>query len=119
MDMLKPEHKEKLLKALDDEEKLQKTIYDIRMSLNPHPAGQQANIPEINGKKLEGSQHKYKETILFFPKQGQTCHAYCTFCFRWPQFTGIDELKFASKEVGFNRIYKSKSYHYGFAIYRR
>jgi len=99
MEMLKPEHKEKLLKALDDEDKLQKTIYDIRMSLNPHPAGQQANIPEINGKKLEGSQHKYKETILFFPKQGQTCHAYCTFCFRWPQFTGIDELKFASKEV--------------------
>ncbi len=99
MEMLKPEHKEMLLKALDDEEKLQKTIYDIRMSLNPHPAGQQANIPEINGKKLEGSQHKYKETILFFPKQGQTCHAYCTFCFRWPQFTGIDELKFASKEV--------------------
>jgi L-lysine 2,3-aminomutase len=99
MEMLKPEHKEKLLKALDEEEKLQKTIYDIRMSLNPHPAGQQANIPEINGKKLEGSQHKYKETILFFPKQGQTCHAYCTFCFRWPQFTGIDELKFASKEV--------------------
>jgi KamA family protein len=44
-------------------------------------------------------QHKYKETILFFPSQGQTCHAYCTFCFRWPQFVGIEELKFASREI--------------------
>jgi len=98
-EMFKDEDYKKLINALDNEEELKKVIYEIRMSLNPHPAGQQSNIPEINGKKLEGSQHKYKETILFFPKQGQTCHAYCSFCFRWPQFTGIDELKFASKEV--------------------
>ncbi|WP_457564771.1 KamA family radical SAM protein [Caminibacter sp.] len=95
IDMLLPEHIEKLKNASD----IEKAVYEIRMSLNPHPAGQLSNIPEINGKKLEGSQHKYKETILFFPKQGQTCHAYCSFCFRWPQFTGIDELKFASREV--------------------
>jgi KamA family protein len=44
-------------------------------------------------------QHKYRETTLFFPSQGQTCHAYCTYCFRWPQFVGIDELKFASREA--------------------
>jgi len=98
-EMLKEEDYKKLLNSLDDKEKLQRVIYEIRMGLNPHPAGQKENIPEINGKKLEGSQHKYKETILFFPKQGQTCHAYCSFCFRWPQFSGISELKFASKEV--------------------
>ncbi|MFB5631654.1 MAG: KamA family radical SAM protein, partial [Nitrosopumilaceae archaeon] len=28
----------------------------------------------------------------------QTCHAYCSFCFRWPQFVGMDEMKFAMKE---------------------
>jgi KamA family protein len=44
-------------------------------------------------------QHKYRETVLFFPSQGQTCHAYCTYCFRWAQFVGIDELKFASRET--------------------
>ena len=43
-------------------------------------------------------QHKYHETCLFFPSQSQTCHAYCTFCFRWPQFVGMDEMKFAMKE---------------------
>ncbi len=100
-DMLLPHHYEELkkLKEQGDEAKLKEAIYKIRMSLNPHPAGQKSNIPQINGKKLEGSQHKYKETILFFPKQGQTCHAYCSFCFRWPQFTGMNELKFAMKEV--------------------
>jgi L-lysine 2,3-aminomutase len=44
-------------------------------------------------------QHKYRETVLCFPSQGQTCHAYCSFCFRWPQFVGMSELKFASREV--------------------
>ena len=33
------------------------------------------------------------------PAQGQTCHAYCTFCFRWAQFIGDEDLKFANKEV--------------------
>jgi len=71
----------------------------IRYKLNPNPAGQQQqNIPELDGNSVIGIQHKYRETILFFPSQGQTCHAYCTFCFRWPQFTGIEELKFALKQ---------------------
>jgi len=98
-DMLEPKDFERVKEAMDDPERLKKVVEEIRLKLNPHPAGQLANVPEIGGKRLEGSQHKYRETILFFPKQGQTCHAYCTFCFRWPQFVGMDELKFASKEV--------------------
>lgn len=78
----------------------------IRNELNPHPAGQlEHNVPEINGEKIEGMQHKYRETVLFFPSQGQTCHAYCTFCFRWPQFVGMNELKFASKEASLLQAY--------------
>ena len=48
---------------------------------------------------MDGVQHKYRETVVFFPSHGQTCHAYCTFCFRWPQFTGMEHLKFASRET--------------------
>ncbi len=72
---------------------------EIRFELNPHPAGQQDNVPELDGVKLTGIQHKYRETLLFFPSNGQTCHAYCTFCFRWPQFVGMDEMKFAMRET--------------------
>ena len=71
----------------------------VRFELNPHPAGQlDHNVPMLNGESLPGVQHKYDETMLFFPSQGQTCHAYCTFCFRWPQFTGLSDLKFAMKQ---------------------
>lgn len=72
----------------------------IRWQLNPHPAGQMdKNIPLFKGDPLNGIQHKYRETVLFFPSQGQTCHAYCSFCFRWPQFTGIDKLRFCSRDI--------------------
>jgi KamA family protein len=78
---------------------LAKHINELRLNLNPHPAGQlEHNVPTLRGKKLTGIQHKYREIMLFFPTQGQTCHAYCTFCFRWPQFTGLNELKFAMKQ---------------------
>lgn len=79
-------------------DELKNTVHEIREGLNPHPAGQLLNIPEIDGQPLTGVQHKYKETALFFPGPGQTCHAYCTFCFRWPQFTGFKSFRFAMKE---------------------
>lgn len=76
-------------------------VNEVRNSMNPHPAGQlEHNVPAINGEKIRGIQHKYRETMLFFPSQGQTCHAYCTFCFRWPQFTGMGDIKFAMKQTG-------------------
>jgi len=72
----------------------------IQASLNPHPAGQrELNVPRLDGEPLPGMQHKYRETVLFFPGLGQTCHAYCTYCFRWAQFVGDDELQFASREA--------------------
>ncbi|MCU7904348.1 MAG: lysine 2,3-aminomutase [Candidatus Thiodiazotropha sp. (ex Epidulcina cf. delphinae)] len=73
---------------------------EIRADLNPHPAGQlQHNLPyDECGEPLHGLQHKYRETVLFFPSQGQTCHSYCTFCFRWAQFIGDKELRMATTE---------------------
>jgi L-lysine 2,3-aminomutase len=69
----------------------------IRARLNPQPAGQKThNVPSPNGERLEGIQHKYRETVLFFSKRGQTCHAYCTYCFRWAQFVGVKDVRFAA-----------------------
>lgn len=103
-DMLRPHHYSLMaetLKSNADKREIQKVANKIRLELNPHPAGQmEYNVPRLkDGTKLYGMQHKYKETVLFFPSQGQTCHAYCSFCFRWPQFVGMDELKFAMKET--------------------
>ncbi|WP_029906914.1 KamA family radical SAM protein [Prevotella sp. 10(H)] len=90
---------ERLLQENADEEIIKQKVQQIRLSLNPNPAGQEHNVPYLGEIKLKGIQHKYPETVLFFPSQGQTCHAYCTFCFRWPQFSGMNELKFAMKEA--------------------
>ena len=63
---------------------LRAAAHEIRMRLNPHPAGQLLlNPPSLHGRPLPGLQHKYPETVLFFPRQGQTCHAYCSYC--WPR----------------------------------
>ena len=89
-----------LLKKGADPKIIREAANRIRMHLNPHPGGQlHHNTPSLEGELLHGMQHKYAQTVLFFPSQGQTCHAYCTFCFRWPQFTGMSELKFMSREV--------------------
>lgn len=101
--MLKPHHYDKMAAVLRRDgtrKEIADTANEIRLKLNPHPAGQmELNVPQLkDGTKLYGMQHKYKETCLFFPSQSQTCHAYCSFCFRWPQFVGMDEMKFAMKE---------------------
>lgn len=102
-DMLSPAHYDEmaaLLKSGADKNALREAANRIRMQLNPHPAGQaDHNVPVFGGEPLNGMQHKYKQTVLFFPSQSQTCHAYCTFCFRWPQFIGLSDIKFASHEV--------------------
>lgn len=77
----------------------QNVIDEIRLELNPHPAGQMTlNVPRFNDNPVPGVQHKYRETVLIFPSSGQTCHSYCTFCFRWAQFIGTSDLKFATDD---------------------
>jgi len=101
--MLIPELYDKMASTLRsgaDKMEIARDANDVRLHVNPHPAGQmELNVPQLkDGSKLYGMQHKYDETCLFFPSQSQTCHAYCTFCFRWPQFVGMDEMKFAMRE---------------------
>ncbi|MBB5085214.1 KamA family protein [Nonomuraea endophytica] len=89
-----------LLKAEAPTAELNAEANKVRAQLNPHPAGQmELNVPRIGREPVPGMQHKYPETVLFFPKQGQTCHAYCTYCFRWAQFVGDADLKFASDDI--------------------
>jgi KamA family protein len=89
--------------ALDGEagpERVECAVREVRSRLNPHPSAQmELNVPELDGRPVPGMQHKYRETVLFFPTQGQTCHAYCTYCFRWAQFVGDADLRFAAKDV--------------------
>lgn len=107
-EMLSEDHWQ-LLKTVKSTDEEKRAIKLIRHQLNPHPAGQKNNIPAIGRRVFGGIQHKYKETALFFPAQGQTCHAYCTYCFRWAQFVKMDDHKFKSKDQ--KDLFDYLSYH--------
>ncbi|MEQ9002374.1 MAG: lysine 2,3-aminomutase [Pseudomonadales bacterium] len=102
-DMLDPESFQRvadLLEADAPKAELDRCVAEIRRGLNPHPAGQmELNVPELDGAPLPGLQHKYRETVLFFPGRGQVCHSYCTFCFRWAQFVGDRALRFSGTDT--------------------
>ena len=86
-----------LLRASAPRDRVAAQVERIRAMLNPHPGGQvELNVPAHRGRRLEGVQHKYADTLLYFPAEGQTCHSYCTYCFRWAQFVGPRELRFAT-----------------------
>ena len=90
----------KLMRTGADSKSVHALATQIRRQLNPHPAGQmELNVPVLDDEQMTGMQHKYHETVLFFPSQGQVCHSYCTFCFRWAQFIGDKSLRFSSSEV--------------------
>lgn len=89
-----------LLRSDADKATVQRAAREIQCELNPHPAGQTTvNVPRVGNEYLRGAQHKYRETLLFFPSQGQTCHSYCTFCFRWAQFVGNTDLLISTRDV--------------------
>jgi KamA family protein len=91
------------MQTAESHEEIVSVAKEIRELMNPHPGHQKlANVPVLNGKPVPGIQHKYRETVLIFPSKGQTCFAYCTFCFRWAQFIGDVDLKFSTdKELTF------------------
>ena len=95
--MLEPEALRSLIELAraGDAAALATAASHVQRKLNPHPGGQQQH--NLTG-GVRGLQHKYAETVLCFPKQGQTCHAYCTYCFRWAQFIGQDSLVMAGHE---------------------
>ena len=54
------------------EPEIKAAAHEVRMRLNPHPAGQLAlNIPDLGDEPLPGVQHKYPETVLIFPAPGE------------------------------------------------
>ncbi|MET0061497.1 MAG: lysine 2,3-aminomutase [Candidatus Thiodiazotropha endolucinida] len=112
--MLSDAHFKRMAMAIDsglEKKELQVVANEIRAELNPHPAGQlENNLPrDESGEPINGLQHKYNETVLFFPSQGQTCHSYCTFCFRWAQFIGDKSLRIATTEA--EKLYSYLRHH--------
>ncbi|MBG0566367.1 lysine 2,3-aminomutase [Actinoplanes sp. NEAU-A11] len=95
-DMLPRDDFESIRQALENgsRDEVAGIVGTIRERLNPHPSDQLTrNIPQTTDFDPWGLQHKYRETLLIFPRHGQTCHSYCGYCFRWAQFVQQPELR--------------------------
>ena len=72
--MLQLQHFEEiagLLRSGADKREVREAANRIRIELNPHPSGQlEHNVPTLASTRLTGMQHKYRETVLFFPSNG-------------------------------------------------
>jgi lysine 2,3-aminomutase len=80
---------------------LERIVQEYITETNPFNGKQQLNVAVIKSPDgtvdlVEGTQHKYEQTMLIFPKTGQDCAAFCTYCFRAPQLRGGDD-KFSSE----------------------
>jgi len=82
--------------------RLWRAAHDVRMRLNPHPAGQLAlNIPDLDDEPLPGSAAQIPGNGPGLPpSRARPANAYCTYCFRWAQF--VDE---ARSQDGYRRIW--------------
>lgn len=102
-EMLLPDHYKRISALIEcgaSREKLREAVWKIRHELKPQSVhALDGTLASLNGRKQQGIVHIYPETVLFFPAEGQMCHAHCTFCFRWLQFVGEEEEIFASMDV--------------------
>jgi KamA family protein len=74
-------------------------IDGLRRELDPYLDDKPArNRPSDDAGPIDGLMHKYPDSVLFFPPQGQTCHAYCAYCYRWGQLVGPWDIKQQVKE---------------------
>jgi L-lysine 2,3-aminomutase len=96
-DMLSDAHLDAIERAMPrGGDEVRRAVSLVRAELNPHPGDQMSrNVPTGDDLDGWGLQHKYRETLLVFPRQGQTCHSYCGYCFRWAQFVDEPALKLA------------------------
>ena len=74
------------------------------ISIRIRPGSGSSTFPVKKARPSKDSSTNIAKPFCSFRAQGQTCHAYCTFCFRWAQFVGEKELKISTKDaVGLHR----------------
>ncbi|MEU3610180.1 lysine 2,3-aminomutase [Streptomyces sp. NPDC035033] len=96
-DMLAPADFAAVEAALPDHDRLRRVVTGIRERLAPDPGGRPAPGPP---EAAPGLRQPSPDTLLVLPPQGQTCHSYCGYCFRWPQFTGEPGPRQAVEDPG-------------------
>ncbi|MTI32498.1 KamA family radical SAM protein [Xanthovirga aplysinae] len=93
-EMLNPADYEQLTlmhKAGISMESLGPFIETIRKKMSPKLKYPEKSIPKLNGLKLQGAWQNFGTIINLYPDpMVKTCHAYCSYCFRWIMFKNTE-----------------------------
>jgi len=86
-----PEMDYELLKMLVsqqcDEQELNLFVQRIKQKLFPQVRHAKTSLPRVDGKVQKGMYRNFDTIISLFPDpMMKTCHAYCSYCFRWIMF---------------------------------
>lgn len=101
---------EQLLEHGGPASELRADVERIRRELDPYLDDKpQRNRPTDDEGFIDGLMHKYPDSVLFFPSQGQTCHAHCAYCYRWGQLVGTWDVKQQVREI--RRVFAYVSTH--------
>ena len=72
-------------------EDLMPFIEVIRKKTTPQIPYDEKCFPKSGGKRIEGLYHSFTNAISLFPApMMKTCHAYCSYCFRWIMFNNTE-----------------------------
>jgi len=59
----------------------------IKKKVTPQIKSAEECFPKLEGQRIVGLYHPFKEVLSLFPSpMMKTCHAYCSYCFRWVAF---------------------------------
>lgn len=69
------------------ENELDLFVQRVRKKMFPEVRHTPTSIPQLNGQTLRGMYRNFETIISLFPDpMVKTCHAYCSYCFRWIMF---------------------------------
>ena len=59
----------------------------LRQKMSPPVPVAEGSVPKLNGKPIQGMYRNFPTIVSLFPNpMAKTCHAYCSYCFRWLLF---------------------------------
>ena len=84
-----------LFRAGGDDRLIQGQVNRIRLGLlppRPTAGSMTPYLPTMNDAVIRGAFHQFPDVIELVPVTANSCHAYCSYCFRWMQFV-IPEIR--------------------------
>ena len=88
------EHLKQLFQLGMDAKTRNSFVQAVRKKMHPEVKHADTGYPEMDGKIITGAYRNFPTILNLFPDpMVKTCHAYCSYCFRWVAFDNVEAQK--------------------------